>query len=408
MACGASAEREPGDGNDERQDATSDDGVQRAWLPEAPTAGTFALQGAQDRLVATGDTAPAPPCANANVTVAMWSNATCYAGAGGQMMCAGAIGTKSFGPEFVSAGIDGVVQMMGTPNIGVPSTTGGPDGVAASVCVAKEDGTAWCLGTGKDRGQFRTADGEQPGNTWKQWGTRDDIVELASDQNEVVCARYADGTADCVGWVCHYPYELSPCTAYYDPLDLGDGVRSLWVDGYGRPRVNDPAVFRAGNSVSDCVVVADGLSCDGGPAQVLMAAENAGRVRGPLGIVITTPEHAGHVVDGNSASQESACWLTDSGATWCSEAPEPGYDDPDGDLEEVVTQRYFEGITAIALAVNGYSNGRDRCVVASDGALWCIGVNEGGKFGTGSPEPLTVATEVQPAGSVRIECGGGA
>jgi hypothetical protein len=314
-------------------------------------------------------------------------------------MCAGKVGDTVFGAEFVPAGIDGVVQLLGSPTFGFEDRT------ASSICALKADGTAWCLGTGGDWGQFRTADGEEPGGEWTQWGERSDIVELAGWNMQAVCARYADGEADCAGLVCGYPDALDPCETHMTPLELGTGVHNLWLDGNGRPHVNDTTVFRVGNSVASCVVAAEGLSCDGLP-EIGMIAEQHGAVTTPHGIVVSKGAHAGKVVDGNSASMNSVCWLTASGKTWCLEAEEPFDPLPEpAPGEELPARQYFEDVKALALAVNGYSGQLDRCVAANDGSLWCIGGNDAGKLGAGTIAPLLVETQVRPPGSVRVNCG---
>jgi hypothetical protein len=64
------------------------------------------------------------------------------------------------------------------------------------------DGTAWCLGkTYSYTEQFDTADGQSPGTTWTQWGTRDDITELATGTMDSICAIYEDKSASCAGFM---------------------------------------------------------------------------------------------------------------------------------------------------------------------------------------------------------------
>src|SRR5205814_528462 len=108
--------------------------------------------------------------------------------------------------------------------------------------------------------QFRTADGDEPGPTWTQWGTRSDISELATGTMDQICARYTDGTADCAGLVCGFDDELQHCPTFSSDAarvitDAGGGLARIWIDTSGMVHRNDARVFRESNSRSECVVV---------------------------------------------------------------------------------------------------------------------------------------------------------
>jgi hypothetical protein len=347
------------------------------WLPLAPTENDFSWQGSQRRLVE--DSPSQRPCAGADIALAMWERAVCYGARNGELMCAGQIGTTVFGPNFVPAGLQNVVQLLGSP-------TFGPD-TGNAVCALKNNGTAWCLGYGGSFGQFRTADGMQPGAEWTQWGDRNDISELSTGTMDSICARYSDKTADCAG--------------YMAPTITDNNVRSLWIDTFATVHVNEQQVFRVGNSRSSCVVVPQGLACSE-PADIAINLQTLGAPMTPYGVLVTQTSDAGKVVDGNAADFSHVCWLTASGSVTCL-----GFSGPLDPLPETAptASEHFVGKRALALAVNGYSRDADRCAAMSDGSLWCVGGNYGGKLGSGSEDALVVETQVQPPGSVRINCG---
>jgi alpha-tubulin suppressor-like RCC1 family protein len=58
--------------------------------------------------------------------------------------------------------------------------------------------------------------------------------------------------------------------------------------------------------------------------------------------------------------------------------------------------------TILYVSTNFYT--ADVCAVAADGSLWCFGPNSNGELGTGNTDPVTVATQVQPPGSVFTAC----
>jgi hypothetical protein len=340
----------------------------------AANADEFSWQGTQQRIA----TLYGPGvCTNANIAFAMWENGVCYAAADGELMCAGTIGETTFGPNFAAAGIQDVVQLIGSPSFTETSN---------AVCALKSDGTAWCLGDGPDWGQFNTIDGLPPGATWTQWGQRSDIAELSANNMSIVCARHEDRSAECAGY-------MAPTAS------LGDNVFSLWIDGQSEIHINSTDVFRVGNSVSTCVIIAQGLACDG-PPDLMIGLENAGAPITPHGVLVSNAAHGGRVVDGNAADVESVCYLQASGKVSClnTDSSNPK------SMEMVFSNEYFADKRALAIAVNGFSYKRDLCIVRDDASIWCIGGNRSGKFGSGDMETLDIETQVQPPGSVNVNC----
>lgn len=344
------------------------------WVPLAPTTDVFGWQGVQRRLAMSNQ--PGVTCRQADIVLAMWDRASCFVRVDNELMCAGRVGSTVFGPSFVQAGMSDVVQLLGSPTFN--SDTG------SSACVLKTDGTAFCLGNSTNWGQFQTADGQLPGATWTRWGTRDDITELATNSMQTICATYQDKTAECFGLNAQ-------------PID-DSNVRSLWIDTSGAVHLNDAQVFRVSNSTPSCVVAPGGMFCTE-PPELIMKLFDQGAPESEYGTLVSPTSEGGKIVDGNWADEHSACWLTARGKVFCRVSPA---DDPEA---PPITTEPFAGHHAVALAINGYSNGKDRCAAMRDGSLWCVGANLFGKFGTGDMAPLASATEVQPTGSVRIRCG---
>ena len=390
------------------------------WRPAPPAAAAFGWQGEQAKLVGSS-------CDDAQIAFAMWGRAVCYVAAGTrQLLCAGRIGATTFGSAFQETGQYDVDQMLGSPTFNHES--------GSAICVhrrtapAASAGPVYCLGYGgRDPttsfgiywGQFRTQSGVEPGASWTQWGDRSDVEEIATGTMDSVCATYSDRTADCVGVTCGLAGTPQSCRD--DPATspqpwpvLGDGIAaidSLWIDTMGQVHVNDPETFRVSNSRSSCVVVAEGLACIDPPGVVGAMYETGAptlyRDGAPF-VVVSPPEHAGKIVDGNaagmSATSESICWLTSDGEVYCLEADgTPGAGAP-------TPRRLFTRRPALALAVNPYSFSSDpavpaaRCAIYNDFSIWCIGANEAGKLGTGAADALVVETEVQPPGSVHANC----
>jgi hypothetical protein len=73
-------------------------------------------------------------------------------------------------------------------------------------------------------------------------------------------------------------------------------------------------------------------------------------------------------------------------------------------MEMVFFNDYFADKRALAFALNGFSHERDLCIVRDDASIWCIGGNNAGKFGSGDMAALAIETQVQPPGSVNVNC----
>lgn len=358
------------------------------WLPLPPSTDAPGRQGGQQRLVsvATGHV-----CEDARVAIGTNGSALCYAHADGGVRCAGVFGGEiPSSTSFVDTGRTGVDQILLSPH--------SPQIGESAMCVHQTDGTAWCRGTlsWQDGGQFNLGEDGNPGATWRQWGDRSDIVELATSQWKQMCARYEDGTAECTGYASATG-GLTYTQSRYPFLIGGPSppVDAIWVDVFGAVRVNDPNVHRAADDGHGCTVGASGLFCRSGPIA------DAGWE--------TTWGIAGNVVHGGLAGNRqygpspslgamTVCWLEGQGAVTC-------YDG--------ATQRPFADVPghAIALAVSHdlphtwgpYGVGPARCAVFDDGSLWCIGRNDTGAFGIGGTQDLA-ATQVAPPHSVRIAC----
>lgn len=186
------------------------------------------------------------------------------------------------------------------------------------MCVHQTDGTAWCRGTlsWQDGGQFNLGEDGNPGATWRQWGDRSDIVELATSLWQQMCARYEDGTAECTGWASATG-GLTYTQSRYPFLIGGPSppVESIWVDVFGAVRLNDPNVYRAADDGLGCTVRASGLFCTTGPIADVGWE--------------TTWGTAGNVVHGGLAGNRQSgpspslgfmtvCWLDGQGVVSCS------------------------------------------------------------------------------------------
>jgi hypothetical protein len=370
-ACSGSSNSEGDSGPNSSTDAGAFNG---SWVPLAASAEEFSWQGTQQRIATLSGPGV---CTNANIAFAMWEKGVCYAASDGELRCAGTVGETTFGPNFANAGIQNVVQLIGSPSFTETSN---------AVCALKADGTAWCLGDGPDWGQFNTIDGLPPGATWTQWGQRSDIAELSAANMSIVCARHQDRSAECAGYTA--PTQ-----------SLGDNVQSLWIDNQGEVHINSSDVFRVGNSDATCVVIAQGLACNG-PPDLVISLENAGAPITPYGVLASTSAHGGRVVDGNAADIDSVCWLRASGKVSCVNSD---FANPES-MEMVFFNDYFADKRALAFALNGFSHERDLCIVRDDASIWCIGGNNAGKFGSGDMAALAIETQVQPPGSVNVNC----
>lgn len=337
------------------------------WRPVAPSAERFAWQGVQNELYRASD---GRNCRDAEVVIGIGSEALCFVDADDELRCAGRVYDREFGSTFELVGQTGVDQIFISM---VSGTVGGN-----SLCVHRRDGTAWCLGAFNNFGQYN--DGTtNPTSDWVRWGSRDELVSLATGTFDQFCGRYADGSVECVG----NQFGVEPVAVGTSALER------MWIDTYGDVHLDDLEVFRVSNGRTDCQVMAHGLACAG----------------------LHDFGDAGKVVDGNWAGMtwvqdfeiDTVCWLDDVGRVFC------GYREEHPDLGVLEPVRVFLRGPVVALALDGYGFGgwgvsSARCAVRHDGSLWCVGDNTAGKLGTGDEEPLLEETEVQPPGTVRIRC----
>lgn len=299
---------------------------------------------------------------DADVALAASDRAVCFAGADGEMKCAGAVSTVAFGNSFAGTGLTNVDQILISPTrIGTTDGNG--------LCVHRTDGTAWCLGDYNASGQF--GDGTTSAQTSAaQWGSASDLVALGTGNWDQLCALDLSGTVSCAG----AGYGSTPAVAADGGAD--GGISTFWVDTTGAVHADDPTVWRAGEGSSSCVVTAAGLSCSGDvsgtfgtPGQVVAGGIEGGAVPGSsYGI-------CGAV----------ACWLDVAGVVTCH-----GCDNNGNPLD--VQPFGSSAVPAVALGLS--RSGGPLCVVNNDGAVRCVGSTV-----SGLPNPPNA-----PAGSARVRC----
>ena len=285
------------------------------------------------------------------VTLAVGDRAICYEGADDRLRCAGTIYTVGFGTTFTTVGVDDVDQVLLSPS----SNGGQGDGI----CVHQTEGTAQCMGNSNTHGEF--GNGTQlPSTAFAPWG-EGTYARIATGTGNEVCAIDMRGNVACAG----NGFASTP-------LVVGTDAHSFWIDTAGAVHLDDANVFRASNGRAECTVEAAGLVC----GQVTFGS-------------------AGQVIDGTTASSTTEprlCWLEGNGRAKCGD---PGVPPLIGDVFDAAGPILY-------LSGNIYTGW--LCAVAFDGSLWCIGANDSGQLGTGSMESLTVEQQVQPPGSVKIDC----
>lgn len=284
------------------------------------------------------------PC-KGRVTAAIADQATCFVASDGELKCAGRVFQTVWGPTFTGTGVMNADQVTIAPTFNAEDGNG--------MCVLA-DGVIQCMGRNNNTGKYGTgATLDVPALT--PWGKLTDVVRMGTGTWDQHCALLANGDIHCSGIV--------DGMMSLDPVLKTSGASHFWIDTFGALKVDDAAVFRASQGRTECHVDAAGLSC-------------TGMSFGP----------AGEVVDGGiEFINNHICWLTSGGDVACDLDPTP-----------------FEPGRVLALVINPYT--ASMCAVYDDASLWCVGPNEQGKLGTGDEAPLGVETEVQPAGSVRIDC----
>jgi hypothetical protein len=330
-----------------------------AALPVAPSSTGFMWQGVQTDFVdASND-----PC-KVNIALAVGDQAVCYAAASGSLRCAGRIHTTVYGTSFVSAGIDGVEQILISSTVNTETHN--------AVCVATSE-TAYCTGNYNDHGQFGT-DFVGPAPSFSPW-TVPSIRRLATGTWDQFCGRMDGDSVHCAG----YSFGVVPVA-----LDGPNPHTSVWIDTFGVAHLDDPLVWRAQNGRASSWVDASGLY-----------------VYEPPGFSGTYLGDPGLVVDGTagmSAMSERACWLTANGEVSCATL-DPFIPDP---TPTPIISQHFQAKPVLMLAGSFYSD--SLCVVHADGSIACMGSNQQGQLGTGDQAYVAVETEVQPPGSVDTTC----
>jgi alpha-tubulin suppressor-like RCC1 family protein len=277
----------------------------------------------------------------------MGDQAVCYVGSDQELKCAGAVFSSVWGPEFTGTGEMNVDQVMIRPTFNAADGNG--------MCLLA-DGVVRCMGRNNNNGVYGTG-GTADVPTLTLWGTVDDLVRIGTGTWDQICALDSAGDLYCSG------YNYGP-----SPMLQASGISTFWVSTFGDVLTDDGGVWRVSQARAECQLRATGLACGGadyGPPGEIV---DGGTVQGPM-------------------FDEAICWLTMAGDVQCSGA---------GQIE------YFEEGRVLAIGLNYYTD--SLCAVYDDGSLWCIGSNDSGKLGTGDYADVIVETEVQPAGSVRIEC----
>lgn len=340
-------------------------GAAPVLTPEAPTAQQFMWQGQQARLARDGVSCPA------RIALGVGDQAVCYAAADESLKCAGRIHTHDFGTSFVT-----VPGQLAVDQILISPTTNSATGNA--VCTRRTGGTAWCMGDSNDWGQFGTGS-TGPTSTFVQWGVTD-LTAIATGTWDQVCALDAKGDVYCSG------YTFGPTPTQQG----GPGPHSrAWVTTFGTVSIDDPMVWRAAESRTECQIgEVPGLVCTG------FTFEWQGRALVAGGYVGGFPDDPWPPGPGCPPFPFGgvACWLTRGGAAFCSGCGASGTE----------TRRYFANGTVLSVGLNFYGN--NLCAVYADASLWCLGSNANGMLGTGDTDPRTTPTMVQPPGSVRIGC----
>lgn len=315
------------------------------FFPMPPNASNFGWQTLQDRFVKEG-----VPC-HAEVTVAIYDHATCYAGSDDRLYCAGYLFGMDPESPYVDMGLDGPLQILMGPSIAIPFDYGN------GVCALLRDGTLMCQGL-NELGQFGLGHSE-PVDTFAAWGGRDDILRVATGNFEQICALTTSGEVLCAG-------DGFGTT----PVVVGVGTK-VWVDTDGGVHLDESSIRRVSAPTSECTIDGNGVfDCP----------------------MLTVPLQVPDITDGGHRENEM-CYLQATGAVDC--------------IHLVILSKEtiprFQGGSVLALATHHGTS--TVCAVYDDGSLWCMGWNNEGQLGfPGPPYNLQVETQVRPPGSVRTAC----
>jgi hypothetical protein len=351
---GAGAADGGGGATDERACLDPPDGEVPALRPLPPDPTRFMWQGVQrDFVDVTGTTC------TARIALAVSDRASCYAAAGGELRCAGAVYTTDFGSTFVPVGVADVEQIFLSPTFN--SATGN------ALCVKTTGGRARCMGDFNDHGQF--GEGGEPASGFEDWGVSD-IDALATGTWDQLCARTTRGEVLCAG----YGFGTTP------QPQPGAAAQSLWVDTFGAAQIDAVGVFRVTSGRAEGRVTAGGF-------EVALGLE-APTALGCAGQVVDG------VVTGFIGGEARACWLDFHGRVTCRVASESD--------DRLSTVAELEAKPVLALAGSYYAD--SMCAVRVDGSIACLGANGVGQLGTGDQAYRHEPTEVQPPGSVDVSC----
>ena len=330
----------------EAGDPNPNPGALAELTPMAPPAGKFGWQSLYTAFKDRRGT----PCTGA-VTVAIGDQVTCYVAADDSLRCAGVVGSKNFGNQFVDTGQTGVDQILISPTF--------YSEIGNQLCIHKTDGTVLCVGYGN----VINAD------DFTQWGSMNNLVAIGTGTFSQLCGIDTAGQIYCSG------IGISSIPS------IQDGGRThtwFWMDGYGKINTDDAVVLRASANRTVCQVTANGLTC--GDATYVAP----GSVVDAMELESATFFPAEHI-----------CWLSSDGKVACYKKPRRGEPIPS-------MQQFFTSGSVLALASDYYTS--SLCAVYSDGSLACRGHNAQGQLGTGDNNPLADEKIVQPPGSVRINC----
>ncbi len=323
--------------------------VYAGLVPVAPSATEFMWPSLQEHFRRDG-----VDC-HGQVTLAVSDRAVCFVGSDDDLHCAGSVYTHDFGPTFAAIGKLGVDQIMLTPTFNAENGN--------SMCVHERDHTIECFGTNNTWGVFGNGTTD-PSDTWTTFGAGHVWTRLGGII-DVRCALDDAGVAYCAGWgLGNTPVAVDGSTVH----------SSLYLDPAAGIHFDDPMVFRAASG-SACWVKSAGLNCN---------APQADAWSGDPGDVVDGTVSANPFGSGAAP----VCRLDPAGAVYCTVAG--------------ITEQEFVGHPNVALAGNFYTD--TRCAVASNGSLWCRGMNRYGELGIGSSTPVPHEIEVQPPGSVKLTC----
>jgi hypothetical protein len=341
-------------------------------LPVAPSASRFAWQSLQTDFLLNGT-----PCTG-RVAMSVSDHAVCYENSSDELVCAGFTYMTQYGSTFVPTGQTGVDQVILSATFN--SDTGN------AVCVHNTSNHVLCFGDGNSWGQFGNGD-PSPAATWVQWGGASaTFARIATGTWDQMCALDLAGSVYCsglyFGTMTMMPMGLTFGTS--PELQPSSGpATAVWVDPSGMANIDDSATFRASDGRASCTITVAGLAC----------SEVNGATFGRAGAVVS-----GGPTGGSNGDVDEACWNESDGRAWCAIDPSAG----NQFIAPAATPVFAAAGTILYVSTNYYTS--NVCAVAADGSLWCFGPNSNGELGTGNTDEVTVATQVQPPGSVFTAC----